>query len=108
MINDIKLGFKLFPYTLNFKGLRFSLILFVIIGVGFELAGFVTYQPTLATLGAYYIVLASLYFVQGINQMEYNYHVQRIPIMWFAFRDPMTTGRASWTTSFPSRRNIQS
>ena len=73
MINDIKLGFKLFPYTLNFKGLRFSLILFVIIGVGFELAGFVTYQPTLATLGAYYIVLASLYFVQGINQMEYNY-----------------------------------
>ncbi len=73
MINDIKLGFKLFPYTLNFKGLRFSLILFIIIGLAFEAVGFFAYLPTLATLGAYYIVLASLYFVQGINQMEYNY-----------------------------------
>jgi len=73
MINDLKLGFKVIPYGLNFKGSIVSYILFFILGLVMEIT-----SPDMG-LGVLYVAIGSLLVVQLINSITCSTMVQTSP-----------------------------
>ncbi len=73
MINDLKLGFKVIPYGLNFKGSIFSFLLFMVLGFVMEVS-----TPDMG-LGGLYIGMGSMLVIQLIHSICVSTMVQTSP-----------------------------